>query len=129
MIRQTITLAALYAIASTTASAREGYICERTRLATDGFSNAKVAGSWYPKEIGFEIDGEQVTASTYGTGVVAPEGSRRILSMDLTDVQSNMAGATMKVRLFQDGRASVWLSPADGYKTTSPSRYACLTAR
>ena len=87
------------------------------------------AGSWYPKEIGFEIDGDQVTASSYGTGVVAPEGSRRILSMDLTDVQSNMAGATMKVRLFQDGRASVWLSPADGYKTTSPSRYACLTAR
>ncbi len=62
--------------------------------------NAKVAGSWYPKEIGFEINGEQVTASTYCTGVVAPEGSRRILSMDLTVVQSNMAGATMKVRLF-----------------------------
>ena len=109
------------------AQATETFLCEQTLFARAGFTTPQVARSFYPAEIWFQIDGAAVPASYYGSGVVTPDGNRRVLSMDLTEVSDPHAGATMKIRVFPDGRATVWLSPQVGYVVPTPSVYQCTS--
>lgn len=123
-----LTAAAL--VGGTTATfASETYVCDRTRLSTAGFQTPQGAKSFYMEKIGFRIDGDVVADSTFGPGVITPDGKRRLLTMDLADEQSNLAGAALKIRLFPDGRATVWVNPPSGYKVPSPSRYKCAQVR
>lgn len=127
MHRMTLATFGFLIASSGTAVATKTFLCEQTRFSRDGFTTSAVARSFYPTEIWFQIDGDAVPASFYGAGVVSPDGDRRVLSMDLTDVSSDHAGATMKVRIFGDGRATVWLSPQAGYAVPTPSIYQCVT--
>ena len=114
-------------LSSSTAFAVESFICSQTRFAKTGFTTSDVARSFYPPEIWFQIDGDTVPASFYGEGVVAYDGERRVLSMDLTGNSSKLAGAQMKIRVFTSGRATVWLNPQVGYVVPTPSIYQCTS--
>ena len=99
--------------------------CNRTRLSTTGFVTTAAAKSWYPEEIWFQIDGDKVPRSYYGEGSVKPDGERRLLSIDLATIDSKLAGRQMRVRLFTNGRAPVWMELGPRYVPGTPSRYAC----
>lgn len=101
------------------AMAGDGFICDRTRLSTTGFTTRSAAENWYPQELWFEIDGDRVTRSYFGEGRVEPDGKRLLLSFNLG------SGFSMGIRLFPDLRATAAGSSGPRFESVSPSRYQC----
>lgn len=118
-MKHTILALALGRGVAGSAAGAEIYVCDRTRLSTEGFTTKRVAETWYPAQMWFEISGATVARGYWGAGTVAPDGDRLLLTMPVD-------GASMKVRFFPSQmRATVWLNTGPRYVATQTSSYRC----